>query len=144
MSVDPIAFLRIAEQLKELADEAHSRTSIGRSYYAAFLHFRERLRQIGLEKVKHPSREVHAFVIQCLQFSDVIEGVKASRHLHDLQQVREDADYHLEMDFSQNDAEDAFVKAQRVISDFEDQMTAEKQKTLLEKASTHAKLKDWL
>ena len=144
MSVDPIAFLRTAELLKEQVDEAHSRTSIGRSYYAAFLHFRERLRQIGLEKIKHPSREAHAFVIQCLQFSEVTEGVKASCHLHDLQQIREDADYHLEKDFSQNDAEDAFAKAQKVISDYENQMTAEKKKTLLEKASKYAKLKDWL
>ena len=142
--MEPVEFLKTAELLRAQTEQAHLRTSIGRSYYAAILYFRERLKQIGLQKTKQPGREAHAFVIQCLQFSEVTECVKASQYLHDLQQIREDADYHLEMIFSQNDAEDAFEKAQRVISDFEDQMNVEKQKTLLEKASAYAKLKDWL
>lgn len=142
--MEPSEFLKTAELLRDQTEEAHLRTSIGRSYYAAILYFRERLKQIGLQKTKQPGREAHAFVIQCLQFSEVTECVKVSRYLHDLQQVREDADYHLEIDFSQNDAEDALAKAHKIISDFENQMTEEKQKTFLDKAYTYAKLKDWL
>ena len=140
----PAEFLKTAELLRAQTEQAHLRTSVGRSYYAAILYFRERLKQVGLEKTKHPGREAHAFVIQCLQFSEVTECVKASQYLHDLQQVREDADYHLETVFSQNDAEDAFAKAQKVISDYKDRMTVEKEEALLEKASAYAKLKDWL
>lgn len=144
MSVDATAFLRTAKLLKEQTDEAHLRTSIGRSYYAAFLYFRERLKQIGLEKTKHPGREAHAFIIQCLQWSEVTEGTKASWYLRDLQQVREDTDYHLEKTFSQNEANDAFLKAQKVINDYKHNINTEKETTLLEKASAYAKLKDWL
>ena len=120
------------------------RTAVGRSYYAALLYFRERFKRLGLEKTKHPGRDAHSFVIQCLRFSGVTEGVKASQYLHDLQQVREDADYNLGRTFSQYDAEDAFVKAKKVVSNYEQKMTQEKEKTLLNNASAHAKLKDWI
>lgn len=142
--MEPSEFLKTAELLKTQSEQAHLRTSAGRSYYAALLYFRERLKQIGLEKTKQPGREAHAFIIQCLQWSEVTEGVKASRYLHDLQQVREDADYHLEKTFLQGDADDAFIKAQKVISDYEQNITPEKETVLLYKASAYAKLKDWL
>ena len=142
--MDPAEFLKTAELLKAQSEQAHLRTSAGRSYYAALLYFRERLKQIGLEKTKQPGQHAHAFVIHCLQNSQVTECVQASQYLRDLQQTREDADYHLEMTFSQNDAQDALLKAQKVINDYNHKMTPEKEKTLLEKASAHAKLKDWI
>ena len=142
--MDPAEFLKTAELLKTYTDQPHLRTSVGRSYYAALLYFRERLKVLGLEKTKQPSRDAHAFVIQCLNFSGVIECIKASKYLHDLQQLREDADYHLDKTFVQNDAEDAYLKAQKVVNDYKQKMTKEKEKTLLGKASTHARLKDWI
>jgi uncharacterized protein (UPF0332 family) len=142
--MEPVEFLKTAELLKAQSEQAHLRTSAGRSYYAAFLYFRERLKQIGLEKTKHPGRDAHAFVIQCLQFSDVKECVQISQNLRDLQQVREDADYHIEMPFSQNDADDAFLKAKKVIDDYKHIITSEKETALFEKASAYSKLKDWI
>jgi uncharacterized protein (UPF0332 family) len=142
--MEPSEFLKTAELLKARSEQAHLRTSVGRAYYAAFLHFREHLKRIGLEKTKQPGREAHAFVIQCLQFSQVTECVQTSQYLRDLQQLREDADYHLEMAFSQNDTEDAFSKAQKAINDYEQNMTAEKEKTLLEKALAFARQKCWI
>lgn len=142
--MEPAEFLKTAELLKAQTEEAHLRTSAGRSYYAAFLYFRERLKQIGLEKTMHPGQQAHAFVIQCLKFCEVMEGTKASQYLRDLQQVREDADYHLEMPFVQNNADDAFLKAQKVIDDYKNGITAEKEKMLLKKASAHAKTKCWI
>jgi uncharacterized protein (UPF0332 family) len=144
MSVNAIAFLRTADLLIKQTEEAHLRTSIGRSYYAALLYFRERLKKIGLEKTKQPSREAHTFVIKCLEWSQLKEGNKASRYLRDLQQVREDADYDLETNFSRNDAEDAFLKAQKVIDDYEKNITTDKEMSLFINASASAKLKDWL
>ena len=142
--MDPSEFLKTAELLKSQTEQAHLRTSIGRSYYAVFLYFRERFRRLGLEKTKHPGRDEHAFVIQCLRFCGVTEGVKASQYLNDLQQVREDADYHLDRIFSQNDADDAFAKAKRVITDYEESVTPNKEKSLIDNALAHARLKDWI
>ena len=142
--MEPAEFLKTAELLKAQTEEAHLRTSAGRSYYAAFLYFREYLKQIGLEKTRKPGYEAHAFVIQCLKFSEVTEGTKASQYLRDLQQVREDADYHLEIPFVQNNADDAFLNAQKAIDDYKNGITAEKEKMLLEKASAHAKAKCWI
>lgn len=142
--MEPAEFLKTAELLKAQTEQAHLRTSAGRSYYAALLYFRERLKKLGLEKTKQPGREAHAFVIQCLQWSEVNEGTMASRYLRDLQQVREDADYHLDTTFSQDDADDAFLKAQKVIQDYEHNITTEKEKSLFVKASAYAKQKDWL
>jgi len=142
--MEPAEFLKTAKLLKAQTEEAHLRTSAGRSYYAAFLYFRERLKQIGLEKTRKPGQEAQAFVIQCLAFCEVMEGTKASQYLHDLQQVREDADYHLEIPFVQNNADDAFLKAQKVIDDYKNGITVEKEKMLLKKASAHAKGKCWI
>ena len=142
--MEPAEFLKTAELLKAQTEEAHLRTSAGRSYYAAFLYFREHLKQIGLEKTRKPGYEAHAFVIQCLKFCEVTEGTKASQYLRDLQQVREDADYHLEIPFVQNNADDAFLKAQKVINDYKHNITSEKETTLLEKASAYAKGKCWI
>jgi len=143
--VEPTDFFKTAKLLETRADqEAHIRTSIGRSYYAALLYFREWFRKKGLIKKKKPSQNTHAFVIQCLGFSQVSEGSKASQYLHDLQQVREDADYHLDKKLSQNDAEDTLEKARKVIDDYNENITAEKEKKLIEKATDFAKRKSWI
>jgi len=144
MKMNPTDFFKTAELLKPHTEEAHLRTSIGRSYYAAFLYFREYLRSLGLEKRKNPAQEVHAFVVQCLGFSNVLEGSKASRYLYELEQVREDADYRLDREFSQNDAGDAFVKAQKVIEDYQRNISPEKERELIKGATGFAKQKGWI
>lgn len=142
--MEPTNFFKTAELLKAHTEEAHLRTSIGRSYYAAFLYFRERLKSLGLEKKIKPNLDAHAFVIQCLGFSQMSEGSKASKYLHDLQQVREDADYQLDKEFLQNEAEDTFVKAKKVIADYKKNITPEKEKELIDKATSFAKTKPWI
>lgn len=142
--MEPKDFFQTAELLEKKTDEAHLRTSVGRSYYAAFLYFREYLKSIGLCKRKSPHKDVHVFVIQCLGFSEVPEGSRASTYLRDLQQVREDADYHLDEELSQNDAEDALMKAKKVIEDYHIKMTPEKEKTLIKNATCFAKRKNWV
>ena len=142
--MEPTDFLKTAELLKSQNEQAHLRTSAGRSYYAAFLFFRERFKSLGLEKKKQPKMGVHAFVTQCLQYSEVTECTKAAQYLRDLQQIREDADYHIEKDFSQNDAEDAFVRVQTLLKDFRKNMTPEKDRLFYNNAKTFAKLKKWI
>lgn len=72
--MEPKQFFITAEMLKDKPNESHLRTSVGRSYYAAFLYFREHLKSLGLEKKRNPAREIHEFVIQCLEFSGIKEG----------------------------------------------------------------------
>jgi uncharacterized protein (UPF0332 family) len=142
--MDPSEFLKTAELLKTYTDQPHLRTSVGRSYYAALLYFRERLKVLGLEKTKQPSRDAHAFVIQCLNFSGVIECIKASKYLHDLQQLREEADYHLDKTFVNNDAHDAFAKAKKAIDDYAKNVTAQGETELTRQAANYAKQKNWI
>jgi len=143
--VDPTDFFKTAELLKTHVEEAHLRTSIGRSYYATFLYFREHLRSQGLEKKKQPSQDAHAFIIKCLQNSNVQEGKKASTRLHNLRQLRTDADYRLDKKLSQNDADDAFAKAKNVIDDYTNNITPEQETQLIQNASDFAiKIKSWM
>ena len=142
--MDPADFLKTADLLKAKNEQAHFRTSAGRSYYAAFLYFRERFKSLGLEKTKKRGKEEHVFVIQCLQYSELPEGSKASQCLRNLKQVREDADYHLDREFSQSEAEDAFLKAQKVLSEYEKEITPEKEKMLCYNAMAFAKQKGWI
>lgn len=142
--MNPTDFFKTAELLKTHDEEAHLRTCIGRSYYAAFLYFREYLKLRGLEKKKYPTQGIHYFVIQCLGSSNVSKGSKASKYLHDLQQLREDADYNLEKKFSRNDAEDVFVRARKVIADYNQNITPEEEKELIQQAIAFAKRKDWI
>jgi uncharacterized protein (UPF0332 family) len=142
--MNPADFLKTADLLKVQTEEAHWRTSVGRSYYAAFLYFREKLKRLGLVKTKEQGLEEHAFVIKCLQFSEVSEGVQVAQCLRNLKQSREDADYRLDREFSQNDAGDAFVKAQKVIEDYQRNISPEKERELIKGATGFAKQKDWI
>jgi uncharacterized protein (UPF0332 family) len=144
--MDPIDFLETADLLKKKNHQGHLRTSIGRSYYATFLYFRERLKSKGLVKIIKPKSDVHSFVINCLQYSHIAEGSKAARYLKDLQQAREDADYDLDKVLDPNDAKDAFERARKAIKDYIDNIgiPPDKEDQLIAKAKEHAKLKDWI
>jgi hypothetical protein len=141
--VEPKQFFITAELLKDMPSESHLRTSVGRSYYAAFLYFREHLKKLGLEKKKNPAHEIHEFVVQCLEFSGITEGAKAAELLRDLRRVRTDADYRLDIAFSQKVAEDAYIKATAVVADYEKDITPAKQETLKQNALAHARRKNW-
>jgi uncharacterized protein (UPF0332 family) len=108
------------------------------------LYFREYLKSLGLEKKKNLTQDVHRFVIQCLQYSNVPEGSKASKYLHDLRQLRTDADYRLDKKFSQNDADDAFAKAKATIDNYTRSITPQREAELIRQATVHAKQKDWI
>jgi len=139
--VEPKAFLKTAELLKDKREEEHVRTSIGRSYYAAFLYFRDYLKKLGLEKTIQPNKEVHAFVIQCLSCSENKTASKVSEYLNDLQQRREDADYHLDKELTSSEATSAFDQAGTTISFYHNNMTDEQEKELIKQASYFARLK---
>ena len=142
--MDPREFYETAELLKNHSEQPHIRTSIGRAYYGTFLYFREFLIQNGLEKKKQPSKDIHAFVTECLQFSNVPEGAKAAVRLKALFQSRRDADYNLRMSFTPADSNDRLDEAKKTISDFEQTATPEKKQNIIKNATDFARRKDWI
>jgi uncharacterized protein (UPF0332 family) len=141
--VNPCEFFRIAQLLIN-SDEASIRTSVGRSYYGAFLYFREYLGKLGLQKQKNPRNQAHEFLIQCLQFCNVAEGRNVSIRLADLQQKREDADYKLNEQISKQDAEDALADARSLIKYYSENIPADKEKLLIQNAVAYAQRKCWM
>ena len=139
----PIDFFKTANLLKSETDEAHIRTSIGRSYYGLFLYFREHLAKLGLKKNIQPKNEVHSFVINCLRFGEIKEGSILAEVLSNLQQLRHDADYVLGVNIISTQAIDALDDARQAIADYNLISTSDEQK-LIVKAKQHAKLKCWV
>jgi hypothetical protein len=140
--MDPIDFLKTADLLKSQTEQAHLRTSAGRSYYAVFLYFREFLRSLGVEKKIKPGNEEHAFVTGCLANSQVLFCSRAAQYINNLKQIRTDADYSLDKCFSQSRAEDAFEIAKKLLKSF--LITEDQKQTLYQKAKQHAEFKGWM
>lgn len=87
----PQAFLDLAAELKRRPAERYYRTSVSRSYQAAFL-FARRFLQLGNVPVsKGPSG--HQEVYECLFNTAVAEVRRAARHLNNLRTQRNKADY---------------------------------------------------
>ncbi len=140
----PKDFFKTCELLLKQSEEPHLRTAVGRSYYAAFLYFREYLRQHGLSKTRRPKNEAHEFVMSCLTYSGVPEANVASVDLRNLQQKRSDADYDLGLEVTKNDAEDALMLGKNVVATFAASINSDLTSKLISRATTHARLKDWL
>lgn len=86
-------FLTLAVHLAHAAGEANHRTSVSRSYYAAFHITRELLEDMGL--VLPPGPEAHQKVRLCLRECGQQEGIDAARQLESLRTERNRADYDL-------------------------------------------------
>jgi len=94
MAFEPSEFLTVAEQLirdSKYKNQGGFRTSISRSYYAAFLVIRKKLEESGVSLSQ--SYEQHQDVINELMskgYTDI------GNKLHSLRDKRNDADYHLD------------------------------------------------
>lgn len=138
--MNPKDFFKTAELLNTYnTQEAHFRTSIGRSYYGIYLYFRDHLNSHEVRKIKYPGQQVHLFVRDVLQNSNSTEGSKLGETLGDLSQLRKDADYDLTKPFTFEDSEMALCMAQDAISDYDKIDSAEESK-LLQNAKARAKL----
>lgn len=92
MVFQPSEFLTVAKQLirdSKYKNQAGFRTSISRSYYAAFLVIRKKLQELGEPIGK--GYEQHQVVINALMGKNSSLGNK----LHSLRDKRNDADYQL-------------------------------------------------
>jgi uncharacterized protein (UPF0332 family) len=110
---DPLEFLRVAYELKDISNEAEIRTSIGRAYYATFLFAREWLRAKGWPIYDDYSD--HGEVIKGLKN---YKGKTASDKMYDLHKnFRKIADYELRgRSINEVDADDAYKLANDIIT----------------------------
>lgn len=136
-------FLNTAVLLSKHSDEEHLRTSISRSYYATFLHFRSFLASKGVKKRKEKF-QIHAFVGKCLQFCEIKEGTKVAVALQKLEQLRTDSDYELLKTITENDCQDALAKAIRTIDNFDKQVTSKQKNEIAQGAKAYAVRIGWV
>jgi hypothetical protein len=115
--MDPLDFLEVARELKDRPEESFRRTSIGRSYYAVFLFFRDYLDRNGVKKLD-PAREIHPFVTICLRKSGVEIGNSIGKNLLNLKQSRVDADYDSEGFSRPGMASDVYELAKETVGSF--------------------------
>ncbi len=121
-------------------EEANIRTSINRSYYGAFLYFREYLKDNQVRKTKEPDKRVHFFVRETFRNSNSTAGSRVAEILSDLQEKRHQADYDLEEVFTPDDSEEYLEIAEKVISDY-NQIDLQEKSKLLRNAKTYVQLK---
>jgi len=138
--INPTDFLKTAEFLKEQQEEWHIRTTVNRSYYGAFLYFRDFLTCQGVSVPNHKIKSQHQFVIECFEKSKTAahQRSKSSRknsnaknkmdhqmlgkiwwQLRTLFQDRRFADYRLDMRFQPSCSGDSLKRAKTTIDDFD-------------------------
>jgi len=108
---DPSDFYKLAKSLLsnfKLYNEAVARTVIGRAYYAAFLHAREKVSISENEK-----KGVHWKVREALK---KMRKPHISGKLFELFRLREKADYRLNIFVKKEEAEKALQLAQDIIN----------------------------
>ena len=93
--MDGRAFLHSAQRLLAGASEADWRTSAGRSYYALLNEVRTTLRRWGFVPPRRD--QIHAWVRLRLIFSKNADLYQIGRTLENLNQIRNQADYQLEV-----------------------------------------------
>jgi hypothetical protein len=94
--MDPRKFLKLAGRLTGNSSPENNRSAISRAYYAAHLVTKNFLSDvIGLNIVK--SGHAHGIVAKCMGNCDDIELDKLGNQLGDLQGMRIDADYEMEL-----------------------------------------------
>ena len=110
---NPSDFLTLADELAQSGEnESKIRTSIGRTYYAAFLNAREQLEIGGWEVPK--TAKAHGKVRKILQKYGG-EGRSLSDKLLNLSIIRDNADYELGKTFEQKTALRKIKLAQKII-----------------------------
>jgi uncharacterized protein (UPF0332 family) len=138
--MNPDDFLKTAEFLNSHSEtEANLRTSVSRSYYGIFLHFRDYLLAHGIRKKKEPKKQVHLFVREVFNWSNSRVGSKLAEKLLDLNERRRQADYELGMIVTPEDAIDALEIAQKTISNYSE-INNEEEDKLLKNAGAYAQL----
>ena len=114
--MDPLNFLGVARTLSETDHESNHRTSVGRSYFAVFNHFRLRLDSL---KPLPKTQEDHILVVRYLTKAPNSELQSVGQTLSDLRKSRNEADYDMDVVVGQDQSRLALAKADRAIEKFQ-------------------------
>jgi hypothetical protein len=142
--IEPTDFHKTAEFLKDKKDEWHVRTSVNRSYYGAFLYFREFLSKRGVDIPKPTKKSQHKFIIECFEKSKTeaepsnkIQIGQIWNKLKTLFDNRIKADYRLDLRFPPNYSEDSLRCAKTTIEDFNKLNGSATEKLIIEVATRY-------
>jgi uncharacterized protein (UPF0332 family) len=121
MSFDWTLYIEIARKLIAVKanglDEARFRTAIGRSYYGVFCIAREFVE--SSKPTPLDPKFIHWQVINALEGSDHPLQRKIGANLKRLKRQREDCDYKKDCTVREQDAEQAYTVATRVLENLE-------------------------
>jgi uncharacterized protein (UPF0332 family) len=109
----PRDFLDVADELSDGEGEAHWRSAVSRAYYAAFHVARRLLIELGF--VPPRSEQVHAYLCRRLNNSNHAEVTRSARRLERLRDLRNAADYDVDLPFDDDSLSEAISKALDVI-----------------------------
>lgn len=110
--MNALEFLRVARALNGSAQEAEWRTSIGRSYYALFLHLRLRLEPI---KPFPKDDEDHQRVVHYLTNANDRNLQSVGQTVKDLRTSRNEADYDMDAAVAQTQSQLTLTIAAKAI-----------------------------
>jgi len=113
--MDPLDFLDVARSLTGSDEESGWRTSVGRSYYAVFLHL-----CLNLAPIKRlpGTGEDHDAVVQYLITANNRDLYSVGQSLNDLRTSRRQADYDMAVAVAQEQSQLALLKASKAVEKF--------------------------
>lgn len=114
--MDARDFLQVASDVLHYKTEACFRTSVSRSYYAAYHFFCNECECLGIHIPKSPTG--HETLITNFFNSGIRTAADIGRTINDLRGQRIDADYVLNAETTERTAELVLQKADRVIRSF--------------------------
>ena len=116
--MDPLDFLRVADNLKDSSDEAERRIAVSRAYYSVFNCIKAYLVQNRIHIPSDASR--HVQLTRYFWNSGIKEAEQLSRTIDDLRTDRNEADYDMDSTrFNKNTCILLFLKAQKAIEGFQ-------------------------
>lgn len=112
---NPLDFLNFVKNLSTTNyHEARVRTIIGRAYYATFLKMREWLKDKGYDFPSGISEPHNHRLVQDYLFQEIQQRGPKDR-LHELRQLRNDADYNLDIQLTTKEVQRAIGLAENIL-----------------------------
>lgn len=112
---NPLDFLTFVKNLSTTNHhEARVRTIIGRAYYATFLKMREWLEDRGCHFPSGISEPQNHRLVQDYLFREIQQRGPKDK-LHELRQLRNDADYNLDIQLTTREAQRAIRLAENIL-----------------------------
>lgn len=115
--MNPLNFLKVADNLKDSSKESERRTAVSRAYYSVFNYIKSYLVQ---HQIFLPSDATgHVRIIQYLRNSGIKEAKQLARMIADLRTDRNEADYDMDSTrFNKDTSILIFLRAKKAVKNF--------------------------